>query len=53
LNKEERYCIAGTLLSFYNEFSKYMKVERATSEYVFDYLFDVGYEKFLSEKEKR
>jgi len=27
-----------------------MKVEGAVSKYVFDYLFDVGTEKFLSEK---
>ena len=30
-----------------------MKVEGAVSEDIFDYLFDVGAEKFLSEKEKK
>ena len=30
-----------------------MKVEGATSQDVFDYLFDVGAGKFLSEKEKK
>jgi len=30
-----------------------MKVEGATSEDVFDYLFDLGAEKFLSEKRKK
>jgi len=29
-----------------------MKVDGATSEYVFDYLFDLGAGKFLSEKER-
>ena len=30
-----------------------MKVEGATSKYVFDYLFDLGAEKLLSEKMKK
>jgi len=37
----------------HEEFSKYIKVEGATSEDVFDYLFDLGVGKFLSEKEKK
>ena len=42
-----------TLLSFHDDFSKYMKVDRVTSEDVFDYLFDLRTEKFLSEKAKK
>ena len=38
---------------YHNEFSKYIKVEWATLTYVFDYLFDIGAEKFLSEKGKK
>jgi len=38
---------------YHEEFSKYMKIEGATSEDVFDYLFDLGAEKFLSEKGKK
>jgi len=30
-----------------------LKVERATSKDIFDYLFDVGARKFLLEKEKK
>jgi len=30
-----------------------MKVERAVSQDIFDYLFDIGVEKLLSEKEKK
>jgi len=30
-----------------------MKIDGATSEDVLEYLFDIGTEKFLSEKEKR
>jgi len=37
----------------HDEFSKYMKVEGATLENVFDYLFDDRVGKFLSEKGKR
>jgi len=36
-----------------NEFKKYMKVEGAVSEDIFDCFFDVGARKFLSEKEKK
>jgi len=32
----------NTTFVYHSEFSKYMKVEGATSEDVFDYLFDVG-----------
>ena len=38
---------------YHNEFNKYMKMEEVTSEDFFDYLFDVGIGKFLSEKKKR
>jgi len=41
---------ANTTFIYHDEFSKYMKVDGSTSEDVFDYLFDVGAEKFLSEK---
>ena len=43
----------NTTFAYHNEFSKYMKVEGATWEDVFDYLIDVGAEKFLSEKGKK
>ena len=43
----------NTTFIYHEEFTKYMKVEGATSEDVFDYLFDLGVEKFLSEKEKK
>ena len=43
----------NTTFIYHNDFSKYMKVEGATSEDVFDYLFDLGAEKFLSEKGKK
>ena len=43
----------NTTFIYHNDFSKYMKVEGAMSEDVFDYLFDLGAEKFLSEKEKK
>jgi len=46
------YC-EDTTFSYHNEFSECMKVEGATLEDVFNYLFDVGYEKFLSEKGKK
>jgi len=35
----------------HNELNEYMKVDGATSEDVFEYLFDVGAKKFLSKKE--
>jgi len=34
------------------EVKDYMKVDKAVSEDIFDYLFDVGVEKLLSEKQK-
>ena len=43
----------NTTFAYHNEFNEYMKVERATSEDVFDYLFDVGAGKFFSEKGKK
>jgi len=44
----------GSTTFIYNEeFSKCMKVEGATSEEVFDHLFDLGAGKFLSETEKK
>jgi len=43
----------NTTFVYHSEFSKYMKVEGATEEDVFDYLFDVGAGKFLEEKGNR
>jgi len=43
----------NTTFIYHDEFSKYMKVDGATSEDVFDYLFDLGVEKFLLEKGKK
>ena len=43
----------NTIIIYHNQFSKYMKVEGGTSEDVFDYLFDLGAEKFLSENGKK
>ena len=43
----------NTTFAYHNEFSEYMKVEGATSEDIFDFLFDVGAGKFLSEKGKK
>ena len=37
----------------HSDFSNYTKVEEATLEIVFDYLFDIGTEKFLLEKGKK
>jgi len=34
----------NTIFVYHNEFNKYIKIEGATSEDVFDYLFDVGVE---------
>ena len=42
-----------TTYAYHNEFNEYMKVEGATSEDVFDYLFDAERGKFLSEKGKK
>ena len=41
------------ILVYHNEFSKYIKVEVAKSEDVFDYLFYVGVGKILLEKENK
>ena len=43
----------NTIFVYDNEFEEYMRVEGAVSKDIFDYLFDIGVEKFLSEKEKR
>jgi len=43
----------NTTFVYNNEFKDYMKVEGAVSEDIFDYLFDVEGEKFLSEKGKK
>ena len=42
-----------TTFVYHNDFNKYMKVKRATSEYVFDYLFAIELEKFLLERKER
>ena len=41
------------IFAYDNEFKEYMKVEEAVSEDIFDYLFDMGAKKFLSEKGKK
>jgi len=38
---------------YHDEFSKYMKVDGATSEDIFDYRFDMGAEKSFSKKGKK
>jgi len=43
----------NAIFVYHNDFNKYMKVEGAISENVFDYLFDLRAEKFLLEKEKK
>ena len=43
----------NTTFFYHSEFSEYMKVEGVASKDVFDYLFNVGARKFLSEKEKK
>jgi len=43
----------NTTFVYHDKFNKYMKVDGATSENVFDYLFNLGAEQFLSEKEKK
>ena len=43
----------NTTFIYHNDFSKYMKVKGAMSEDVFDYLFNLGAGKILSEKEKK
>ena len=42
----------NTTFTYDSEFKEYMKVEGAVSEDIFDYLFDVGAEKFLSKKKE-
>jgi len=42
----------NTTFSYNNNFKEYMKVEGALPEDIFYYLFDIGAENFLSEKEK-
>ena len=43
----------NTTFAYGNEFKEYKKVERAVSEDIFDYLFDVRAEKFLLAKGKK
>ena len=43
----------NTTFTYDNEFKNYMKVEGTVSEVVFDYIFDVGARKFLSERGKK
>ena len=42
----------NTTFAYSNEFNDYMKVDGAESE-IFDCLFDIGAEKFLSEERKK
>ena len=46
------HCMNTTFI-YHDDVSKYRKKKRATYENVFDFLFDIGAWKFLSEKEKR
>ena len=43
----------NTTFVYSNEFNDYMKVDGAESEDIFDYLIDIGAEKFLSKEEKK
>ena len=43
----------NTTFVYSNEFNDYTKVDGAESEDIFDYLFDIGVEKFSLEKEKK
>ena len=43
----------NTTFAYDNEFKECMNVEGVVSEDIFDYLFDVGLEKFLLKKEKK
>ena len=43
----------NTILVYDNEFKDYIKVEGAVSEDIFDYLFHIRAEKFLSKKGKK
>ena len=42
----------NTTFAYHNELNKYMKMVGAVSEDIFNYLFDVGAEKFLIRKRK-
>jgi len=42
----------NTNFIYHVEFNKYMKIDKATLEGVFDCFFDIAAEKFLSEKER-
>jgi len=44
---------ANTTFAYHNEFSEYITVEGETLEDTFDYLFDVGIGKILSERGKK
>jgi len=43
----------NTIFIYHEEFSKYINVDGATSKDVFDYLFNLGAEKFLSKKGRK
>ena len=43
----------NTTFAYSDEFNDYMKVDGAESEDIFDYLFDIGAGKFLSEEGKK
>jgi len=43
----------NTTFAYGNKFKEYMKAKEAVSEDIFDYLFDVAAEKFLSTKETK
>jgi len=43
----------NTTFAYNNEFKDYIKMRGAMSEDIFDYLFDVRAEEFLSEKGKK
>jgi len=43
----------NTTFIYHNDFSKYMKVEGATSKVIFDYLFNAETRKSLSKNEKK
>ena len=54
IEKGETLIHCGNITFAYsNEFNDYMKVDGAESEDIFDYLFDIGAGKFLSEEEKK
>ena len=43
----------NTTFAYSDEFNDYMKVDGTESEDIFDYLFGIGAEKFLSEERKK